>query len=95
MKKLNKVFEAISFVENLDHDFADIIELSRGCKFANCTHTTESNCAVREAISEGVISDERFNVYWRIKNEAAYVSEMKNKTKAVDYMKQKKLFQKV
>lgn len=70
------------------------LELSKKCKFSNCTHTTEPDCAVKGAISEGILSEERFNTYYRIKHEAEYVSEQKNKTKAIDYMKKKKLFQK-
>lgn len=93
MKINKKVLEIIDSVEILDNGFEDISELSKECKFSNCTHTTEPDCAVKKAISEGILSDERFNNYYRAKNEAAYVSEQKNKTKAIDYMKQKKLFQ--
>jgi len=82
-------------VENLDNDFEDILELSRRCKFSDCTHTTEPECAVKKAIYEGILSEVRFNNYYRLKKEAEYVSEKENKTKAIDYMKQKKLFQKV
>ncbi|ENQ3107941.1 hypothetical protein ACEOWJ_004046 [Bacillus cereus] len=93
MKLNKKVFEIIDSVENLDDGFEDILELSMKCKFSNCTHTTEPGCAVKKAISEGVFSVESFNNYFRVKNEAIYVSEQKNKTKAIDYMKQLKLFQ--
>lgn len=93
MKFNRKVFEIIDSVENLDNGFEDILELSMRCKFSDCTHTTEPDCAVKKAISEGILSEERFNNYYRIKHEAEYVSEQKNKTKAIDYMKQKKLFQ--
>lgn len=93
MKLNKKVFEIIDFVEDLDNGFEDILELSMRCKFSNCTHTTEPNCAVKKAISEGILSEGSFNNYYRLKNEAEYVSEQKNKTKAIDYMKQLKLFQ--
>ena len=93
MKKLNKIFEVMNSVESLDYDFADIIELTKQCKYSNCTHTSETKCAVKEAISDGILSAERFDSYFRLKGEAEYVSKEKNKTKAIDYMKQKKLFQ--
>lgn len=92
MKFNNKVSEIIDSVENLDNGFEDILKLSMRCKFSDCTHTTEPDCAVKKAISEGILSEERFNNYFRAKNEAEYVAEQKNKTKAIDYMKQKKLF---
>lgn len=94
LKKFNKVFEIINSVENLDNDFEDILELSRRCRFSNCTHTNEPECAVKKAISEGILAAGRFNNYYRLKKEAEYVSEKNNKTKAIDYMKQRKLFQK-
>jgi putative ribosome biogenesis GTPase RsgA len=94
MKVNKKVSEIINSVENLDNEFEDILELSMRCKFSNCTHTNESDCAVKKAISEGFLSEERFNNYYKFKNEAKYVSKQKNKTKAIDYMKQKKLFEK-
>ena len=93
MKFNKKVYEIIDSAGNLDNGFEDILELSTRCKFSNCTHTTEPNCAVKKAISEGNLLEESFNNYYRFKNEAEYVSEQKNKTKAIDYMKQRKLFQ--
>jgi putative ribosome biogenesis GTPase RsgA len=94
LKKYTKVFEIIDSIENLDNDFEDILELSRRCKFSNCTHTIEPECAVKKAISKGTLTEERINNYYRLKKEADYISEKKNKTKAIDYMKQRKLFQK-
>lgn len=92
MKKFSKVSEIMDSVENLDSDFEDIVELSRRCKFSNCTHTTEEECYIKAAISEGALSVERFNEYCRLTKEAEYVSKKKNKTKAIDYMRKLKLF---
>ncbi|MEH7492183.1 hypothetical protein [Neobacillus niacini] len=77
----------------LDFVYEDIIDLSRMCKFTNCTHTKEPHCAVKIAISEGVLSKDKFYAYYREKNEEEHILKQKNKTKAVDYMKQRKLFQ--
>ena len=93
MKFNKRVYEILDSVENLENGFEDILELSRRCKFSDCTHTTELDCAIKKAISEGILSEERLNNYDRAKNEAEYVSEQKNKTKAIDYMKKLKLFQ--
>ena len=92
MKKFNKVSEIMDSANNLDSDFIDILELSKRCKFSNCTHTTEQECSIKKAIFEGTLSVERFNAYYRLKKEAKYVSEKKNKTKAIDYMGKLKLF---
>jgi ribosome biogenesis GTPase len=94
MKHYKKVSEMIDSDENETYGFEDIMELSRGCKYADCTHTNEMNCAVNKAIAEGILPEARFNSYYRSKNEAKYVSNQQNKTKAIDYMKQRKLFRK-
>jgi putative ribosome biogenesis GTPase RsgA len=93
--KFNKNdFVMVYSEENTENGFEDIKELSTQCKFSNCTHTGEPNCAVQKSISEGTLPKERFTAYYREKNEAEHVANQKNKTKAVDYMKQRKLFQK-
>lgn len=89
-KKVNEILDS---TESLANGFEDIIEIGKQCKFPKCSHTTEPNCAIKKAISEGILSEERFNNYYRINKEVEHVCKQKNKTKAIDYMKQKKLFQ--
>jgi ribosome biogenesis GTPase len=43
--------------------FKEIFQFSKDCKFANCTHTHEPNCAVRKAVEEHYISESRYNSY--------------------------------
>lgn len=57
---------------DLEKTFADIDELSTKCKFNDCTHTNEPNCAVRDAISKGLLSKERLDSYLKLKKEAKY-----------------------
>lgn len=52
--------------------FADIDALSAECRFNDCSHTNEPGCAVKEAISEGLLSEERFDNYIKLKKEAKY-----------------------
>jgi putative ribosome biogenesis GTPase RsgA len=79
--------------ENNEDEYPKILDLSTRCKFSDCTHTSENDCAVKEAISEGILLEETFHNYYREKKEAEHISKQKNKTKAIDYMKQRKLFQ--
>lgn len=87
-------FDLIEHKGNFDFGYGDIAGISRKCKFSNCSHTNEPHCAVKKAISDGILSEEIFNSFYRDLNEAHYVSKQSNKTKAIDYMKQLKLFQK-
>ena len=61
-------------IENADLSkaFADIDELSRKCKFSDCSHTNEPNCAVQEAMSSGLLSKDRFESYLKLKKEMKY-----------------------
>ncbi len=44
--------------------FADIAALGDGCRFADCGHDSEPDCAVKGAIGEGTLSRERLSA-WR------------------------------
>jgi ribosome small subunit-dependent GTPase A len=49
--------------EGIDDTFSDIVELARKCRFTDCRHETEPGCAVRKAIEDGELSEERFELY--------------------------------
>lgn len=55
--------------EELDAYFVEMRDLVSDCKFSDCTHTHEPGCAVREAVSEGEISSQRYNSYLRLRFE--------------------------
>ena len=56
------------------HSFADIEELAAQCRFADCAHESEPGCAVRTAINDGTITQERLDSYKKLKREASYLS---------------------
>jgi ribosome biogenesis GTPase len=57
---------------DLSKSFADIDELATECKFNNCTHTNEPNCAVQKAIKDGILSIERLESYRKLIKETKY-----------------------
>ena len=57
---------------DLSKTFAEIDELSIKCKFHDCTHTSEPNCAVQQAIKDGLLSKDRLANYLKLKKEAKY-----------------------
>jgi len=63
---------SISVDEGLEETFSEILTLSQICKFANCSHTNEKGCAVLEAIKEGVLSEQRYQNYLKIKKESEF-----------------------
>jgi putative ribosome biogenesis GTPase RsgA len=92
MKKNKMVSEFVDTEIKPEAGYEDILELSGACRYSNCTHITEEDCAVQRAIDKGALSEERFNAFYKDKNAAEYVSKQKNKTKAIEYMKQRDLF---
>lgn len=52
--------------------FSDIESLSQRCKFSDCTHRSEPNCAIQQAIGDGILSIERLENYRKLKREAKY-----------------------
>ena len=46
--------------------FVEFAEFIPNCKFANCTHTHEQNCEVKEAVERGEIARERYESYVRL-----------------------------
>jgi len=59
-----KGFGTIDMEEaEVGHYFKEIFETSRQCKFANCTHVHEPECAVIQAVENRFISTSRYQSY--------------------------------
>ena len=55
--------------EELSGYFIEFAILKGGCKFNNCLHTSEPNCAIKEAIEEGEIAPSRYKSYLQLLKE--------------------------
>lgn len=76
--------------EGLNTAFKDIEEIASRCKFRDCSHNSEPNCAVRESLENGVISNERWNNYIKLKKETRFAERKEN----INIMLKEKLKQK-
>ena len=69
----------------LEITFNMIVNLSRHCKFKDCTHTTETGCSVIEAVGKGEIDKASYENYLKMEREKAYfestVAERRRKEK--------------
>jgi ribosome biogenesis GTPase len=52
------------------HYFPEIFNYSAQCKFHNCTHQQEPDCAVRSALDQGLIGESRYKSYLNILQDA-------------------------
>lgn len=49
--------------EEIGHYFSEIFQHSENCKYGNCTHTNEPQCAVKRAVETGEINISRYSSY--------------------------------
>lgn len=55
--------------EEISHYFPEMSSLIHDCRFNNCMHINEPNCAILNALSKGLIAETRYNSYLGIINE--------------------------
>jgi ribosome biogenesis GTPase len=69
--------------EGISKTFSDIEELTKMCKYSDCTHTNEPGCRILEAIENNELDKERFEQYIKLQKESAYNTDselyLKNK----------------
>lgn len=62
-----KEFGMVDFTpQELGHFFPEMRSVLHGCHFANCTHRHEPGCAVKQAVADGLIPEERYHNYLNI-----------------------------
>lgn len=55
--------------KEVGHYFPEIFNISKDCRYGDCTHTHEPGCAVREALDNHLISESRYSSYLSILND--------------------------
>lgn len=52
--------------------FDEITQLSKNCRFANCTHQNEPGCAIIEALENNQLDTEKYTNYLKLKKETEF-----------------------
>jgi ribosome biogenesis GTPase len=52
--------------QELSHYFPEMARLINNCQFNNCLHINEPGCAIKDAVANGIIDEERFISYYKI-----------------------------
>jgi ribosome biogenesis GTPase len=73
----------------IDILFDEIIELSKSCKYKDCTHTHEAGCEVLSAVKSGKIDKDKYQNYLNLKKESEFykMSEIEKREKDRDFGK--------
>ncbi|WMM24972.1 ribosome small subunit-dependent GTPase A [Tissierella sp. MB52-C2] len=76
--------------DGLDTTFSEIEELSRLCKFKDCSHNKEPGCAIKSALTTGELSHDRWDNYIKLQKEAKFAA----KKEQLNLKKKEKLLRK-
>jgi ribosome biogenesis GTPase len=55
----------------VQNGFREILSFAANCRFSDCQHLREPDCAVKQACQDGRISERRYASYKRLRNSAA------------------------
>ena len=55
--------------QEIGNYFPEFFQIKDKCKFNNCLHYNEPNCAIKSAVKDGSIAQSRFNSYTQILSE--------------------------
>ncbi len=58
--------------DGVNAGFADLVALSADCRYADCGHEHEPGCAVRAAVENGKLNEDRYSSYIKLKKESEY-----------------------
>jgi len=65
--------------DGIDEAFEDITELFNQCRFSDCAHDTEPGCAVRAALEDGTLEEDRWDSYLKLQAELAHLERKLDK----------------
>jgi len=77
----------IAASDGVDMGFDEFVGLSANCRYADCSHEHEPGCAVRAAVKNDELSEDRYSSYIKLKKESAHYAmsylDKRKKDKAI------------
>jgi ribosome biogenesis GTPase len=68
----------------VDGAFDDLARLAQACRFTDCSHSNEPDCAVLDAIAAGTLDARRLEHYRQLLREAAFETRKRDKAAAAE-----------
>jgi ribosome biogenesis GTPase / thiamine phosphate phosphatase len=76
----------------VDETFTDIAQLAALCRFRDCRHDTEPDCAVQSALADGSLDEDRYRSYLKLKRELRYLAgKQDQRVRAADHARWKQI----
>ena len=63
--------EVLGADEGVDAAFDDVVDLAATCRFSDCRHESEPGCAIRAALADGSLTEERLASHRKLEREIA------------------------
>jgi ribosome biogenesis GTPase len=76
--------------EDMSGSFSDIESLAADCRFSDCRHLDEPGCAVRRALRDGALHEDRFHGYLKLRRELSWVESRQNERLRLEQKKRGK-----
>jgi ribosome biogenesis GTPase len=80
-------FQLWSGSAGMDDIFADILSYAENCKFNDCTHVHETDCAVLDALQNAEISESHYTNYMKLQKELVHLEAKQNQKVALEQKK--------
>lgn len=68
--------------DGINQTFNDIEEIAKHCKFSDCTHKNEPECAVQKAIKNSILDANRLENYQKMQKEQEYLTNRQTQSAA-------------
>jgi ribosome biogenesis GTPase len=72
--------------------FPDIDALAARCRFGDCVHAGEPGCAIRAALEDGTLAEDRYASYQKLEREEAFITKKRDVVARSDDKRQRKIF---
>jgi ribosome biogenesis GTPase len=76
---------------DLEQTFGDVEEIAARCRFTDCAHESEPECAVREALADGTLDSERWQSYVKLQRELQALEVRRNHLLRHEQLRQYKI----
>ena len=89
-----RALEVLGADEGLESAFGDIVSLATDCRFRNCAHDREPGCAVRAALADGRLSQDRLASHRKLEREMARAARQEDPRARAEHRRTWRIIQK-
>jgi ribosome biogenesis GTPase len=89
-----RALEVLGADEGVEAAFDDVADLAATCRFSDCRHDGEPGCAIRAALADGTLSEERLASHRKLERELARTAREGNPRARAEHRRTWRIIQK-